>query len=236
MQHHLGRRAFPLHALLAPALLLGAPAPGQAQVPEAPGFCEGEFRRDCQYYERIKAEILCEATPRSAAYWADDPFQPSLAGVASYDPFSLPALVERFGLPSGRREWVEEYRSREPGLADPIVRVPFARYEFAGVAIETATTEYFGTYVTKIEIRGADVPLKCDVRVGLPWTEVQATLGLPEPEADRYMPDPASEGCSKFYDPYGTDIDNNGTLCFVLDGDAVSTIVWDATRSALGYH
>ena len=225
-------RLLPL--LMATAAL--APRGTAAQVLDPPGFCTS---RECSNFERIKAANLCEPSLGGAAAWADDPFVPSIRGVAFYDTFDRDALVERFGPPVEQTEWVDEYEERDPTTPEEVTRVPFSRYEFDRVAVETAALQQsdIGTKVTKIDISSPDIPLKCSLRIGMPWSTVRATLGLPE------RPVMTGGGCSVFYDLYDLPYDrggymggDNSTICFFLEDERVSRILWDKTRWASGYH
>ena len=219
--------------LLATAM---GPQVASGQAFEAPSFCSS---RDCINFEQSKATHLCQPIQGSAASWVDDPFLPSVRGVAFYDTFDAEVLVERLGPEVQRSEWISEYEERDPTTPDTVTRVPFHRYGFDQVAVETATIESWdiGTKVTKIEVSGPDVPLRCGLRIGMPWATFREVLGLPDQPVNQRA------RCSVYYDLYDLPYDrggyrsgDNSTLCFTIRDNLVARMIWDKTRWASGYH
>ncbi len=200
---------------------------------DAAGFCRSD---ECRESEATKAATLCSAKPGGASAWVDDPFQPSVKGVAFYDDFSLEALTRRFGAPTSESSWRGSYPNREPTDPNRYYQVEFKRYEFRGVTIETATTLQGDVpHVTLIEVASSEVPLKCRIKIGMPVREVAKRLALP-PAKPRTQATPRH--CPVYYDLYDLPGEEaNGTLCLYPDERGLlRRVIWDKTRWASGYH
>jgi len=205
----------------------------------APPYCKSD---ECREMEAIKASNLCGTGAGAAAAWVDDPFEPSIPGVAFYDSFTLQSLIERFGNSVKQTSWTEYYPAREPTAGSQYDRVDFNRYEFRGVNFETATLHNRVPHVTLIELSSPKISLKCGLRLGVPLDEFTKRLALPDPPL-RTQATPRH--CPVFYDLYGIPFDHGGgfmngdnsTLCLYPDSEQrVQRLIWDKTRWASGYH
>ena len=127
-----------------------------AQGGDAPPYCKSD---ECREMEAIKASNLCGTGPGAAAAWVDDPFEPSIPGVAFYDDFSLQSLTKRFGGVIRKTSWTEHYPNRDPTTGSQYVYADYHRYDFRGVSFETATLRGHVPHVTLIDVNSPEISL-----------------------------------------------------------------------------